>query len=261
MKIGSFNTKDNSINSHGGIRNDGTSNALIVSEIIKENEFDLLGTQELTINYVNAIKLQLKNYKFYGNYRYGSLLKRMPYNENNNIITNKKVIEEKTFHLPWIANNFNDLKDIIIKMSIMPRIATTIIFDNGNNNFMCMINTHLDYQVPSIQIRQLEELKKIIKKYSDIYPTIITGDFNMEVGNEKFDSFINNIKEFGISHVHIEGDTWHNNGGINKNLDHIFIPSDWAINDAGIIGSKGTSDHDLIYVDAKVKAKSIKLGR
>ena len=38
------------------------------------------------------------------------------------------------------------------------------VFDNGNNNFMCMINTHLDYQVPSIQISQLEELKKIIKQ-------------------------------------------------------------------------------------------------
>ena len=255
MKIGSFNTQDNSINSHGGVRSDGTSNALIVSNIIKDNKFDLLGTQELTINYVNAIKLQLNNYKFYGNYRYGIFSKKVPYNENNNIINNKKVIEEKTIYLPWIANNFSDLKKSIIKMSIMPRIATIIVFDNGNNNYICMINTHLDYQVPSIQIRQLEELKNIIKKYSNLYPTIITGDFNMEVGNEIFDIFTSNIKDFGISHVHIEGDTWHNDEGISKKLDYIFIPSVWDINDAGIIGSKGTSDHDLIYVDAKVKTK------
>ena len=75
------------------------------------------------------------------------------------------------------------------------------------------------------------------------------------MGNEIFDIFTSNIKDFGISHVYIEGDTWHNDEGISKKLDHIFIPSVWDINDAGIIGSKGTSDHDLIYVDAKVKTK------
>lgn len=255
MIIGSFNTKDNSINSHGGIREDGTSNALIVSDIIKENKFDLLGTQELTINYVNTIKLGLDNYKFYGNYRYGKLLKKMPYNENNNIITNKKVVLEKTYHLPWIANNIKDLKDSVVKMSIMPRIATVIIFDNDNNNCMCMINTHLDYQIPSIQIRQLTELKKLIKAYSTLYPTIVTGDFNMELNNENFNTFIKDVKDYDLRHVDIEGNTWHNKKGEDQALDHIFIPSYWKIEDMGIISSRDTSDHDLIYVNAKVKTK------
>lgn len=255
MRIGSFNTKDNSINSHGGIREDGTSNALIVSDIIKENEFDLLGTQELTINYVNAIKLNLESYKFYGTYRYGKLLKKMPYNENNNIITNRNVILEKNYHLPWIAKNFNDLKTSIVKMSIMPRIATVIVFDNGNNNLMCMINTHLDYQIPSIQIRQLSEIKKLIRIYSTLYPTIVTGDFNIELNNENFNAFIKSVKDYELQHVDIEGNTWHNKKGEDQALDHIFIPSYWEVESKGIISSRDTSDHDLIYVDAKVKTK------
>lgn len=43
LKIGSFNTKDNSINSKGGMREDGISNADILANQIKENAFDLLG--------------------------------------------------------------------------------------------------------------------------------------------------------------------------------------------------------------------------
>ena len=89
LKIGSFNTKDNSINRKGGMREDGISNADILANQIKENAFDLLGTQELTIKYVNELALRLNGYKFYGSYRYGNLLTKIPFNENNNIITNK----------------------------------------------------------------------------------------------------------------------------------------------------------------------------
>ena len=109
LKVGSFNMKDNGINRNGGIREDGTSNAKYVANIIKEKEFDLLGTQELTIKYVNELALELHNYQFLGSYRYGNALKFLPYNENNNILTNQKVLETNTIWLPWIANNFPDI--------------------------------------------------------------------------------------------------------------------------------------------------------
>ena len=86
LKIGSFNTKDNATNRKGGMREDGISNADILASQIKENEFDLIGTQELTIKYVNELVSRLKDYKFYGSYRYGNLLTKIPFNENNNII-------------------------------------------------------------------------------------------------------------------------------------------------------------------------------
>ena len=166
LKVGSFNMKDNGINRNGGIREDGTSNAKYVANIIKEKEFDLLGTQELTIKYVNELALELHNYQFLGSYRYGNALKFLPYNENNNILTNQKVLETNTIWLPWIANNFPDLKTSIMKASIMPRVATIVVTEDNEHRKICMINTHLDYQVPSIQAKQLEKLKSIILKYS-----------------------------------------------------------------------------------------------
>lgn len=255
LKIGSFNTKDNSINSNGGMRKDGISNADILATQIKENEFDLLGTQELTIKYVNELALRLKDYKFYGSYRYGNLLTKIPFNENNNIITKKNVIFEKTVWLPWIANNFKDLSTSITKMSIMPRIATIVIVNDQIHGEICMINTHLDYQIPSIQIRQLQELKKIVTKYSSQYPIILTGDFNMEIGNKFFDSFILDMEDNNIKRVQINDNTWYDKNGNGKTLDHIFLPKNWNIYNAGTLDSKGTSDHKGIFAEIDVKHK------
>jgi len=251
MKIGSFNVKDNYINSHGGIREDGLSNADIVAQIILNENFDFLGTQELTINYVNEIALRLNNYSFHGNYRYGNLLTKLPYNENNNIITRKEVIFDETVLLPWIPNNIKDLSKSIFELSIMPRIATIIVAKDEEFGNVCMINTHLDYLNSSIQKRQLEELKKLIGKYGQNYPIILTGDFNMEMENENFSEFVENIQEQNLMHVDIEGNTWHGSNGEQRKVDHIFIPNNWIVEESGIISSKGTSDHDFIYVKCK----------
>ncbi len=250
IRVGTMNTKDNKINRNGGIQEDGTNNAKLVSDIIKEKEFDLLGTQELTIKYVNELQRFLPNYKFYGNYRYGNVLARvMPYNENNQIITKQNVLECKTIWLPWVANNFPDLKTSIVKMSIMPRIATIVVSEDEEHRKVCMINTHLDYQVPSIQVRQLEALKKIIQKYS-LYDIILTGDFNMEIGDKSFSLFVNDTKD-KLQHVDVDGVTWHGVNGEETMVDHIFVPKNWQVENTEIIDLKGTSDHDAICVDVR----------
>lgn len=118
-----------------------------------------------------------------------------------------------------------------------------------------MINTHLDYQIPSIQIRQLQALKKIIAKYSRQYPIILTGDFNMEIEDKNFKSFISDIKDNNMKRVEINESTWYDKNGNGKTLDHIFLPEAWNIQNAGIIDLKGTSDHKGIFVETDVKHK------
>lgn len=254
IKIGTFNVKDNKINRSGGLREDGISNADIVAKKIEE--FDLLGTQELSIKYVNSIKLKQSKYKFYGNYRYGKLLAYMPFNESNHIITNKKVIKSKTVHLLWIPHNIKDLKTSIKKFSIMPRIATIVIIDDDGIGKFCMINTHLDYEIPSIQLRQLKALQKLINKYSCDYPVILTGDFNMELSDYKFNDFINSIKSNKIKHVDIDGYSWKDKDGTCKMLDHVFVPNAWEVEEAYVDDSEDiatTSDHKPLVVKARIK--------
>lgn len=155
--------------------------------------------------------------------------------------------------VPWVANNFFDLKNSIVKMSIMPRIATIVVSEDEEHRKVCMINTHLDYQVPSIQARQLKALKKVIEKYSQLYDIILTGDFNMEMGDKNFRLFVNDMKD-KLQHVDINGATFHGVNGEETMVDHIFIPKPWQVENAEIIDLKGTSDHDAICVNIKRKS-------
>lgn len=252
IKISSFNTKDNSINRKGGTRPDGISNADLFSNMVRDYDFDLLGTQELTIKYVNEIKLRLFDYSFNGDYRLGNgLLTRLPYNENNMILTNQKVLLNTTEHLPWIPETFKTLKTSIAKMSIMPRIATIVVIEHEQFGKVCMINTHLDYQIPEVQIRQLNEIKKLVLKYKQEHPVILTGDLNMEVTDKHFGDFIKDLKDSNMRKVDIGQATFYGNDGTSKEVDHIFLPNDWEVENAGVIDTHGISDHKAIYVETK----------
>lgn len=88
----------------------------------------------------------------------------------------------------------------------MPRIVTIVISEDPEHNKICMINTHLDYQIPSIQMKQLDALKKLIGKYSQSYDIFLTGDFNMEIGNKMFDSFVDDVKD-KLQHADINSNT------------------------------------------------------
>lgn len=256
LTIGSFNTKDNAINRNGGIRNDGTDNAKILAQKIKEKNFDILGTQELTIKYTTRLEQLLPNYKFCGDYRYSNALINMPYNENNQIMTKQNILSTKTIWLPFIAHNPKDLKTSISKASIMPRIATITITENEDGQKICTINTHLDYQIPSVQIRQLKALSKIIKTYSAQYPIILTGDFNMELKEEHFKEFVQSMEKENIQRVEINENTWCPKEENGKTEDHIFIPKNWIVEDCGVIQDeemRELSDHKAIYVKAKTR--------
>ena len=255
IKIGSFNLKNNFFLCSSKNNDDMKQKSFIFTNYIKENKLDLIGTQELTFKYKSELSSRLKNYKFYGDYRYGNVFKKFPYNENNNIITNQKVLFTKTIWLPWIPKHYSELKTGIVKISVMPRIATIIIVEDGNLNQFCVINTHLDYEIPQIQKRQLGMLNRVVHKYEKEYPIILTGDFNMEPQDEHFNNFIMNLKETQIERVPISENTWYDKNKNGKTIDHIFLSSDWDIENMGVKSLEEISDHKMVYVTANMKRK------
>ena len=60
----------------------------------------------------------------------------------------------KTIWLPWIANNLKDLKESILKKSMIPRIATMIVISDSEIGKVRMINTHLDHKISSVKTRR-----------------------------------------------------------------------------------------------------------
>jgi endonuclease/exonuclease/phosphatase family metal-dependent hydrolase len=169
LKIGTFNIK----NCYE--KNKKIENAKILIDIIQKEKIDILGTQELTKEYEKILKKKLKNYKICGGYRFGNLPFFNKYNENNIIITNKNVLNSKTIRLPWIAKKLNDFKTSIQKKSIMPRIATLISIHDYKIGKLVVINTHLDHKISAVKQMQLDKIKKIISKYYEKYPIILTG--------------------------------------------------------------------------------------
>ena len=208
-----------------------------ISNFIKDNNINIINVQELSIISTKRLKKSLKDYKFYGTFRYNKILNFLPMNENNNIITNKNVSYNKTTRLK--TKHF--LKKII-HFPILPRIATIAIIDD-----MCIINTHISNKIDIIKNSQLELLKSIINKYSD-YKIVITGDFNMTLNNKSFKEFINYLESINIIRVPLNDITWR---GKNKEytLDHIFISKDINIKDKKIISSNNYSDHDILYIE------------
>ena len=253
IKIGSFNTWNNVINRRGI-----TFNVEVLSQVIKEENFDIIGTQELTLKYCNELKKKLSNYSFCGSYRFGDFIfKKFSFNENNNIITNKKVLFHKTIHLPFMPVNLRELKNTtnIKCWSLLPRIATLVVIEI-NNKHICMINTHLDYKITSIKKRQLSSLKKVIKNYIKEYPVILTGDFNLAIDEEVFNDFIFDLDKLGMMRVNISDSTWNCRGKNKKTLDHIFVPKTWKVLNCGVIENDmmdDISDHRMIYAECEIK--------
>lgn len=254
LKIATFNIR----NSENENKKD---KANILVDIIKKENIDILGMQELTKDYEQTLKKSLADYKYYGKYRFGNnIFSKFKYNENNIIITNKRVIFNKTIWLPFIAHNFKDFKESILKKSITPRIATMIIISDKELGKVRVINTHLDYKIPSVKKRQLQKLKKLIFKYEKKYPVILTGDFNMESSNEDFKKFIEELEKNKIKKVKITENTYGKINGKGNIIDHIFIPESWYVLKSGVIDTKNLSDHHPVYVKIGIQEKNINRG-
>jgi len=61
----------------------------------------------------------------------------------------------------------------------LKRILTYVILKNKkNNNVFMHVNTHLDYIFLKNRIRQIKVVIDFIYKFKDLYPILLTGDFN-----------------------------------------------------------------------------------
>lgn len=252
LKIASINLRNDSIN-----RNSKTNqkNAKIIAHTIINNQFNIIGTQELTKAFQKEIKKNLNNYQFYGKYRFGkipTLTEKNDFNENNNIITKEIVKQVKTFHLPWIPNNRKEFKKSISQKVLLPRIATTIIVEI-EEKMICIINTHLSNRLKSVQIKQLNYLLNKIEELKKQYPVVLMGDFNMGMDKEHFTNFIEKMRKIDLKRVPINEKTHQK---LKTSIDHIFIPTNWRTIDKGIIDNKeleNVTDHKGIFVEIEIK--------
>lgn len=257
IKIGTLNCQNNKVNRNGGLRENGIDNTELLAKHIEKTGYYCLGTQELTRVFSSNLVNNLKKYKLYGNYRMGSskLIKTIKpldlFNENNAIITSGNVTKTETRFLPWFPNNPKDLLESIQKGSIMPRIITSALIENPDMPSIYAINTHLDYQLESVQRRQIKNILKVVQILSKQYPIVLTGDLNMDLRQEHFKEFVESLTKLGLKRVEMNESTYPG-----KTIDHIFIPKEWIVEKTGLIDDEnleGITDHKGVYSDVKIR--------
>ncbi len=252
IKIGTLNCQNNDDN-----RYDRNNNSSTLAKHIIDEKYDILGTQEMTIDFSKKLFKNLVNYNINGGYQYGKGIigTRFPiikkFNQANQIITHYSVDKSITKALPWIPKNIEDLKRGLKKKCITRRIMTIAKIDiNGKKIYI--INTHLDYYLPRLQIRQLDYILKIIDKYINLGEIVLMGDFNMCLEDDTFINFMNKLEKRNITRVPVFEKTNAEKYRECSSIDHIFIPKSWKIKSYGTRDLNGITDHKAVYVEAEI---------
>lgn len=253
LKIGTINCQNNEEN-----RSNKNNNSLILANHIIDKKYDIVGTQEVTINFTNNLVNNLLEYKAYGKFQYGkgiinNLLKIVKdYNQSNQIISKYKAIKTRTYTLPWIPFTYKDFVRGFKKKSIFKRMMT-LIETNIDNNKIYIFNAHLDYYIYNIQKKQLDYIYKRLNKITD-GKIVLMGDFNLDLDDELFIDFINKLDSIGIKRVPMNEKTNASKYSEESAIDHIFVSNDFKILDYGIYDDlTSITDHKAIYVDIELE--------
>ncbi len=206
-----------------------------IINLLKNNHIDIYNLQEVYTKIDKDLTKSLKkiSYNIYGAYRF---LIPNRYNERTPIITNKKVLSNRTYHLPFLP-------------SIIKRIITKVeIEDQGR--VISVYNTHLNFKYESLKERQLKKVLKILKKDSN--PIILTGDFNLKTNKEIFNNFVDELKKMGIEHIDVSDKTL-KISKYHRAIDHIFISDTFKLISKKRITDLNTSDHYPVLIEVDYK--------
>ena len=204
-----------------------------ISNYLINNKIDFLGLQEVFPKCNHDLKKLLSDYNIIGKYRF--LIR--PYgNEKNPIITKYKILDYKTYRLPFRPSKLK---------RVMTYIKTII-----DGKEISIYNTHLEVGNKEVQKNQLAKIYEIISL--DNNPKILMGDFNLKIGNPLFDEFILLLEKLNIKRIPILEKTF--KASIDtKAIDHIFISSEFKITDSKVIHDLSVSDHYPVLVDIYIK--------
>ena len=228
ITICTFNIQNN-------FKNYNSTKSKQIVKLLKNKNIDVYNLQEVYSKIDKDLKKTIKSlaYTINGTYRF---LIPTRYNEKNPIITNKKVISNRTYHLPFLP-------------SITKRIMTKVVIED-NGKLVSIYNTHLEVRKEKVKERQLKRILKILKK--DNNPIILTGDFNLKTNNEMFNKFIEELESIGIKHIDIADRTL-KISKYHRAIDHIFISEEFKLISKDRITDLEISDHYpvLIQIDYK----------
>lgn len=245
------------------IKNRWSKRKEIVYELIKNNNFDIIGVQELNNKMFNDIKSNILNYNIVGMPRSDNF-----FVERNDILVSKrhKVMEYNTF---WLSKNPEKIGSSVW-YSFFPRICTTALIKLEDGKLIRVYNTHLDFLLPRAREYGLKKIGEYIENQhkKDDYPAILMGDFNSSPNSKVIKNLIEGkyISKKFISVQESKKEiydlsTLRNFNGIKKGLhiDYIFVTEEFNVKNSEIIyynkEGRYPSDHYPISAEIDIKRK------
>jgi len=141
-------------------------------QTIRENRFELIGTQETLAGPISDLREALKFESF------GVGRDKRKGDEHNTVFYDPErfnVISQETF---WLSAD-PDVPGSSSWDSALPRICTwALMLDRKTGKRFVIANTHLDHQSLSARLQGVNVILKRLAPMIETYPFILTGDFN-----------------------------------------------------------------------------------
>lgn len=237
LNVASFNVRNDSNKEDAEQGNAWSQRYPYIAEMIKYNEFDIFGTQEVLHHQLNDLLKVLPDYGYVGVGRDDGKTE----GEYAPIFYNKETIELIKTGDFWLSEEIsypNKGWD-----AVLPRICTWGEFRDikGKFNFW-FFNLHMDHI--GVKARQ-ESAKLVLAKIKEMCgndPVILTGDFNVDQTHESY-RLLNNS---GILHDSFEEakiryalngtfNAWDLNLKTDSRIDHVFVSNSFIVNKYGVI--------------------------
>ena len=166
------------------IKNRWNKRKEIVYEVIKNNDFDIIGVQELNNKMFNDLTSNISNYNFVGMPR-----SKKFFSERNDILvsTKHRILNYNTF---WLSEKPNEIGSNVW-YSVFPRICTTALIELDDGNIIRVYNTHLDFLFPKAREYGLKKIGEYMESQheKDDYPAMLMGDFNASPSSKAIREF------------------------------------------------------------------------
>jgi len=231
----------------------------VATEIIVNQNIDIVGTQEVLYNQLSDLNNQLKDYDYIGVGREDGKNK----GEFSSIFYNKKrltLVDSGTY---WLSET-PDVPGSKGWNAACERVATWGIFNIVNTNQQVFaINTHLDHVSNDARVNGIKLILKQIKKLDKKTPIVLTGDFNSTPDSEVVTYIKNHLIDTReiAKETYGPNSTFHNFGKIPENdrniIDYIFVNEGVEVTKYSVLDEKldgiFLSDHNPVVANIVLK--------
>ncbi|MDR2953699.1 MAG: endonuclease/exonuclease/phosphatase family protein [Prevotella sp.] len=229
----------------------------VAAQIIKDQNADIVGTQEVLIHQLNDLKSRLPEYNAIGVGRFDGKEK----GEFCAILYKKDRFEEMESGNFWLSET-PEVPGVKGWDAACERVATwAILKDKETKEEFFFVNTHLDHVGKVARVEGVKLLLERAKTYGKGLPAILTGDFNATPDTDVIKHVVDQSNPDHLIHtkevaetIKTDGGTFHNYGKVplekRSLIDYIFVSPGIKVKQYDVLPEKLNdiyiSDHSIV---------------